>query len=378
MSKRILFIHQNITGQGGEAAEAQQTLSALVDAGAEVGILYRRVGQVACKFDRQEIRDFGSPRLDLRSTLKAITEFRPHIAHIKSCWTAAHCRAASALTSRGISYIVEPGGHLFDVLLTNRYGGRPCRAHHLLAKRIFRQFYDRPMVRHALAIRSLSSYEALVLENKFGVRCHSIPMGFNEEWINAAAGGAWTKPSGHLHFLFLGRLDVFQKGLDLILDAAALLNAQGYIDRYKVTLAGPAWRDSDSYLNQRIGQKKIPNISISGPAYGHDKQRLFESAHVFLHPSRFEEMAKVVREATALGLPVIASRESNYADWATRHGFGLCTELSADSLATQMGSIIDRPETLPYMSLSATQYASATSWPSIGQRMLSMCQEILD
>lgn len=378
MSKRILYIHQNITGQGGEAAEAQQTLSALVDAGAEVGILYRRVGHVACKFDRQEIRDFGSARLDFRSTLKAISQFRPHIAHIKSCWTPAHCRAASALRSQGVPYIVEPGGHLFDVLLTNRYGGKKCRLHHLLAKRIFRQFYDRPMVRNALAIRSLSSYEALVLENKFGVRCHSIPMGFNEEWINAAAGRPWTKPSGRLHFLFLGRLDVFQKGLDLIIDAAALLNAQGYIDRYKVTLAGPSWLHSDSYLSQRIDQKQLPNISISGPAYGHDKQRLFESAHVFLHPSRFEEMAKVVREASALGLPVIASRESNYADWATRHGFGLCTELSSNSLAAQMGSIIDRPETLPYMSQAATQYALATSWPSIGQRMLSMCKEILN
>ena len=378
MSKRILYIHQNITGQGGEAAEAQQTLSALVDAGAEVGILYRRVGHVACKFDRQEIRDFGSPRLDHKSTLKAIAQFRPHIAHIKSCWTPAHCRAASALTSQGISYIVEPGGHLFDILLTNRYGGRKCRLHHLLAKRIFRQFYDRPMVRNALAIRSLSSYEELVVEKKFGVRCHSIPMGFNEDWINAAAGRPRTKPSRRLHFLFLGRLDVFQKGLDLIIDAAALLNAQGYIDRYKVTLAGPSWLHSDSYLSQRIDQKQLPNISISGPVYGHDKQRLFESAHVFLHPSRFEEMAKVVREATALGLPVIASRESNYADWATRHGFGLCTELSADSLATQMGSIIDRPETLPHMSLAATQYASATSWPSVGQRMLSMYKKILN
>lgn len=378
MSKRILYIHQNIAGQGGEAAEGQQTLSALVDAGAEVGILYRRFGQDACSFDRQQIRDFGSSQLDVKSVFTVVDQFRPHVAHIKSCWTPAHCRVASALKSKGIPYIVEPGGHLFDVLLTNRYGGKRCRLHHLLAKRIFRQFFDRPMMQRALAIRSLSAYEALVLESNFGVSCHSIPMGFNNEWVTASARCMRTKPDGRLHFLFLGRLDVFQKGLDLIVDAVALLNAQGYRDQYHVTLAGPAWRDSSFHLSQRISQKQVPNISIPGPAYGQDKQRLFENAHVFLHPSRFEEMAKVVREATAAGLPVIASRESNYADWATQHCFGLSTELSAHSLAAQMGSIMERPEMLPFMSLAATQYASASSWPSIGRRLLTMCEEILN
>lgn len=375
---RILYIHQNITGQGGEAAEARHTLSALVDAGAEVGILYRRFPQVACKFDRQEIRDFGCSRLDLTSVLKVVDQFCPHVAHIKSCWTHAHCRAASALKSRGIPYIVEPGGHLFDVLLTNRYGGRKCRLSHLLAKRIFRHFFDRPMVQRALAIRSLSAYEALVLESNFGVRCTSIPMGFNKEWVSGAVQCKQTEPDEHIHFLFLGRLDVFQKGLDLIIDAVELLNAQGYRKQYHVTLAGPAWRDSDLFLSRCVGQRQIANISIPGPAYGRDKQRLFENANVFLHPSRFEEMAKVVREATAAGMPVIASRESNYADWATQHSFGLCTELSAHSLAAQMRTIMEKPETLPRMSLAAQQYASASSWPSIGERMLTMCEEILN
>lgn len=374
---RIIFVHQNLLAEGAEAAEARQMISALASTGAQVCAIYRAQAGQKIEFESRQVLDMSSLSVDQKSIQRALHHFNADVAHIKSCWTPGHCRAASALRAGRIPYVVEPGGHLFDVLLANRYGGKKSSWFNRLAKRVYRRICDLPMIRGSAAIRALSPYESSIVEEKTRVACYTIPLGFNSEWLNAMPHRQLYKMDQPMHFLFLGRLDVFQKGLDLIVEAAALLNDQGKEARYRVTIAGPSLGDSRSLLTKLIRERGLRNVSLSGPACGHEKQRLLADSDVFLHPSRFEEMAKLAREATASGLPVIATLQSNYGDWAVQYGFGLSTKLAAHSLALQMQSIIDNPQRLTQMSEASLRYASSHSWSSIAAKMLTMYDDAL-
>jgi glycosyltransferase involved in cell wall biosynthesis len=110
-------------------------------------------------------------------------------------------------------------------------------------------------------------------------------------------------------------------------------------------------------------------LTLRGPVYGKDKSLIFDDSDVFLHPSRFEEMAKLVREATAAGLPVIASRDSNYGDWASEGGFGRVTSLSPDALAQEMAWFLDHKDQLSALSTKAIQFAHTHTWAWVARRL---------
>ena len=115
---------------------------------------------------------------------------------------------------------------------------------------------------------------------------------------------------------------------------------------------------------------ELGNVFVMPPAFGHDKTLLFLESHVFLHPSRFEEMAKLPREAMATGLPVIASKESNLGDWAVSHGFGLSTGLDPLDLAAAMQKIIDHPNSLTALSEKCIKFSDEHRWLLVGRQMI--------
>ncbi len=366
---RILFVHQNLAGVDAESVEAKRTIEALLSQGHQVGILYRKTNGPAMTGTTSALADLGVEHLSFTSVKSAIAAFKPELGHIKSCWTPSHCSVAKALRAHRIPYILEPGGHLFDVLLSNRYGGRKASLLNIAAKHFYRVIFDRPMITGAAAVRALSAYEAAFVRERFAVPSFALSLGFDADWLTQGGLASREAISHPISFLFLGRLDTFQKSLDLILSASALLRDEGRTNQFTVTFAGPTLGDSAEKLSRKIQTEKLTNVNIEPAVYGPEKRSLFAKSHVFLHPSRFEEMAKLAREATAAGLPIIASRASNFGDWADEHQFGLITELTPFSLASRMSWFLDNPRLIHRMSRNAREYAESRNWPWVAQQL---------
>jgi glycogen synthase len=105
-------------------------------------------------------------------------------------------------------------------------------------------------------------------------------------------------------FLFVGRIYLAQKGLDLLVRAAALLGDAAPDLRF----VGPDWGDAARLVKLAWGLGIADRVTVTGPLPRSDVLREFRNANAFVLPSRFDSFPVVLLEAMASGLPVVASR----------------------------------------------------------------------
>lgn len=105
------------------------------------------------------------------------------------------------------------------------------------------------------------------------------------------------------HLLFIGRIEVNQKGLDLVLEAIATIKTKL---RYPLMIAGSGEQKQLTLLSTLIAQYGLQKqVQIVGKITGKQKQRVFEEAAMIIVPSRFETFSLTCLEALASGVPLI-------------------------------------------------------------------------
>jgi glycosyltransferase involved in cell wall biosynthesis len=137
-------------------------------------------------------------------------------------------------------------------------------------------------------------------------------------------------PQDAFVLVFLGRLDVRVKGLDLLVEAFACLPP----DRFRLVLIGPDWKHGRAQLEQQATQLGCRDrIQFLGPLYGERKWSILQMADAFVSPSRREAFGIAQVEAMATGLPVIASTAASLAPELREADAALLAPPRAESLA---------------------------------------------
>ncbi|MCK0129807.1 glycosyltransferase [Erythrobacter sp. F6033] len=119
--------------------------------------------------------------------------------------------------------------------------------------------------------------------------------------------------SGKKTLLFLGRVHP-KKGLSELIDAwaAACKMRPELTDEWSLAIAG--WDDGGHLapLRQSIAEQGVADsISILGPAFGNEKDKLLRDADAFVLPSYSEGLPMSVLEAWAYRLPVLMTDACN-------------------------------------------------------------------
>jgi len=103
------------------------------------------------------------------------------------------------------------------------------------------------------------------------------------------------------HILFLGRFDITQKGIDLLVEAYAKVKND---IKYPLILAGHG--PDEHKIRKLIDKYELHDkVKIVGPAYGEKKFKLMSEALYVAFPSMHDEMCLWALEALAGGLPLI-------------------------------------------------------------------------
>lgn len=168
--------------------------------------------------------------------------------------------------------------------------------------------------------------------------------------------------------LYFGRLDVFQKGLDTLLRAVALLARER--PGVELRVAG---RGKDAARVAALARELgiSGNVQLLGAVSAEERRELFARAAVQLMPSRFEGFGMVAAEAMAAGVPLVAAAAGSLPEVvAPPEGGVLVPPGDAEALAAAAARLLDDPAARERLSRSARRSAERFRWDAVAEAHL--------
>jgi len=137
-----------------------------------------------------------------------------------------------------------------------------------------------------------------------------------------------------LKFVYIGRLEVYIKGLDLLLGAVKKCEMLMKQHGAKVEIYGPDYNDSHECITRMIRDLKIADlVSIGKEKTGEEKKRILLSSDCFLQTSRTEGLPLGLLEALGYGLPCIVTEGVGLGTMVELYGAGYQRANSIDAIA---------------------------------------------
>lgn len=334
---KIVHIFRDIHQKGGVPYEVRSLINSEINCGHELTIIAskKKYNDNVSVNTKAKIYLLGGNIFAKVSAVKRILiEVKPDYIHFYSGWLPFNYLCWIIVKIKKIPYLISLHGILTPAIINKRFGGKPNIPGFKTLKIIYGSLIDRRIIENSIAVHCLSKYEVDICTEKFkNKKTILAPNGIDSKMFNDNSR-INKKVFKFNRYLFLGRLDVYQKGLDLLLSAIRILNYSEKYEELSVDLVGVSVRNSKDVLNKYITKFELANVRLKEPVTSADLPELFSNYDYLILPSRFEGLARVVREALQNDLPVIASRESNFGDWVESCKTGFCIEnLTANGIA---------------------------------------------
>ena len=164
--------------------------------------------------------------------------------------------------------------------------------------------------------------------------------------------------------VFLGRLEIAQKGLDLLLDAYVAVVDQ-LPGRLVLAGDGPDRRALEAQA-RRLGI--ADRLSFLGRVEGEEKLRLLAGARVVAMPSRYETFGIVAAEALACGTPVVAFEIPSLREVVVPGVGVLVPPHDVHALGRSLVEVATDPERVEAMGRLGREHARRYDWDDVAAR----------
>lgn len=260
------------------------------------------------------------------------------------------------IISSGIPYVIVPRCAFTE-------GDQAKKA---LKKKICNFLFYRGFANRAKAIQYLTEKEATESGSSWNEHYFIQPNGIDEVACSVRSFNRRKKRE----IVYIGRIEPYQKGLDLLMDAISCLKDEsGIADKVHISIYGNSANSSAEKIKVQIeGMGVASLVSLHGPVYGESKIKVLEEADVFLLTSRYEGMPMGLLEACSFGLPCIVTPGTNMADDVQREKAGWICGQSAESInAALLNAAGCDKEEMRALSLGSKRIAARYSWNSIAR-----------
>lgn len=219
-----------------------------------------------------------------------------------------------------------------------------------LVERFYSHLYDR-----FIFVSEITKGKIMVRRKRKVKLCHVIPNGIDRELLK-------TIPADMDYILFLSRIDIYTKGLDLLIDAFERISSE--YPNLRLILAGYEFDSFDNLISGSPSCLK-ERIVYAGFVTGDEKMRLLSSARIFVLPSRHESSPISILEAAACGKPVIVSDIPELA-FVCREGFGISFPSgSASGLSKQIRLLLSDSGKREAAGKRGREFAAQFLWDTI-------------
>lgn len=144
------------------------------------------------------------------------------------------------------------------------------------------------------------------------------------------------------YLLFLGRLDIHHKGLDLLVRAAHRARSTLAGSKTRIIIAGDDFRGESPKLEKMIRGRKLRHLVKIVPRSitGDEKLQLINGSLGFIHTSRYEGEPQAVLEALSLRTPVLVTRGTNMTRFVSENNLGVTTPTSERAIANGLEHLL--------------------------------------
>lgn len=287
---------------------------------------------------------------------------KPDLVVFHDVFYVEYIKISSVLRKNNIPYIIIPHGAYTKEALNKKW----------LKKKIGNTFFFNGYRKGAVALQCLSQREldSVKFKNKKFIGTNGINLPQQEKSnFNMEA----TK------LLYIGRLDAYHKGLDILLDAVKeveLLMREGNVT---LDIYGPDYKGRYANVERLIAERGIGDIvSLNHEISGEEKQTAILNADVFIQTSRFEGMPMGILESLSYGLPCLVTEGTTVAKDISENNAGWACETTPEAVANAIKTAIAEKETLTEKSKNARNLIKENfAWDKIAEEAIQKYKELI-
>ena len=187
------------------------------------------------------------------------------------------------------------------------------------------------------------------------------------------------KVHNHLKFVFIGRYDIYYKGLDVLLPSVYKIAKDLEKESVTIELYGVGNKKDENYIKTYLEKHNMSKIcKVNGPIFGKDKDLVLSNTDIFIQPSRSEGQPLGIIEALSYGIPVIVTPGTGMADDAKKYNFGYAVDFDVDELSKTILFAVSKRDKLYILSKNARKFAKTNfDWIEIEKNLLKEYYNVL-
>ena len=234
---------------------------------------------------------------------------------------------------------------------------------------------EQPMLRQANAIQVLDIRHTECLR-RLGVKTPVIaaPNGFSPDEVHPEFTLQWVKNRAP-RLLFLGRIDAYNKGLDMLIDAFRQIAEMTSI---KLTIQGPDWGDKKRLEQRASSLLSSEAVSFLEPDYTTSASSIIAEYDIFCLPSRFDGFGLSALEAMLAGRVLLVSEVAGIAPHIKASGCGVVVKPEISAIKAGLIELIQRRSEWKRMGLNGRRYIlEHLQWKRIASATLDQYKHLI-
>ena len=241
-----------------------------------------------------------------------------------------------------------------------------------LKKLLANNTFFRSYIKKAIAFQCLSELEIKnSLFNNFKF------IGTNGVFISKTTKENFSEEEVKL--TYIGRLEIYIKGIDLMLEAVASIADFMRNEKAVLNLYGPETLNWADEIKTMIAEKGIGDIvRVNSAITGEEKEKVLLETDVFIQTSRTEGMPMSILEAMSYGVPCVITKGTNVGDFVENNNSGWVAETNAISIAETIKKAILEKNEWKNKSINARKLIeNEFSWDKVSSETIRKYEEIL-
>jgi glycosyltransferase involved in cell wall biosynthesis len=302
------------------------------------------------------------PKIDIGYLPKPFN--KPDLVIFQGLYTFHFCKIARRLKKNKIQYIIIPRSSLT----------LPGQQSKPLKKKIGNLLFFNEFIKNAAAVQYLTEGEYKSSGDKWNKTSLIIPNG-----IDKKSKSKVFESKTDLRGVFIGRLDVYQKGIDLLIEACSMLKTEMKSFGCIVDLYGPEHEGGKIDINELIAKNGVKNfIRLHDAVFDCEKEAVLLNSDFFILTSRFEGHPVGLIEALSYGLPCLVTAGTNMADEVAAFDAGWTAKASIRSIAEALEAVIRDRKSLAVKGQNALKLSQKYSWDAIAELSNKKYEELLN